>query len=144
MIFWLFTKEEICFVFFKTSLPTFSCNLPSGYLTMKKIASLLFIQIPLFLFSQKDAESINWSEEKKLVWEDFKAAPQKNGDVAALTATHLGFAYNVANGKITYDIECRFEKNRSWGLVKNDWILKHEQGHFDVAEIFARKLFKAV
>jgi predicted secreted Zn-dependent protease len=29
-------------------------------------------------------------------------------------------------------------------LVKNDWILKHEQGHFDIAEIFARKLNKGV
>lgn len=111
---------------------------------MKKIIFLLFIQFPLFLFSQKDGETINWSEGKKLVWDDFKAAPQKNGDVAALTATHLGFSYNVANGKVSYTIECRFEKNSSWVLVKNDWILKHEQGHFDIAEIFARNLFKAI
>ena len=111
---------------------------------MKKIISLLLIQFPFFLFSQQDAEIINWSEDKKLVWDDFKAAPQKDGDVAALTATHLGFAYNVENWKVSYTIECRFEKNRSWGLVKNNWILKHEQGHFDVAEIFARKLFKAI
>lgn len=111
---------------------------------MKKIIFLLIIQIPLILFSQKDSEIINWSEEKKLVWDDFQAAPQKNGDVAALTATHLGFAYTVANGKVSYNIECRFEKNRSWGLVKNNWILKHEQGHFDIAEIFARKLFKEI
>ena len=36
------------------------------------------------------------------------------------------------------------KKNKSWGLVKNEWILKHEQGHFDIAEIFARQLNKLV
>lgn len=111
---------------------------------MKKIIFLITLQFPLLLFSQKENEFINWSESNKLIWDDFKAVPPKNGDVAALTATHLGFSYNVVNGKMSYNIECRFEKNRSWGLVKNDWILKHEQGHFDIAEIFARKLFKAI
>ena len=57
-----------------------------------------------------------------------------------MTTTHLGFSYNVVNGKVTYKIDCRFEKSKSWGLVKNDWILKHEQGHFDIAEIFAQKI----
>jgi hypothetical protein len=111
---------------------------------MKKLILIIILQFPLLLFSQKDGEFIKWNDSRKLVWDDFRAAPQKNGDVAALTATHLGFSYNVVNGKISYNIECRFEKNKSWGLVKNDWILKHEQGHFDIAEIFARKLFKVL
>ena len=87
---------------------------------------------------------IKWNEDRKLTWDDFKAAPLKMGSTAAMTTTHLGFSYSVANGKITYKIDCQFEKNKSWGLVKNDWILKHEQGHFDIAEIFARKLNKSL
>ena len=35
-----------------------------------------------------------------------------------------------------------FQKPRSWGRSKTDYILNHEQGHFDIAEIFARKLNK--
>lgn len=111
---------------------------------MYQFIYLLLLQLPVFLFSQKENEFIYWSENRKLVWNDFKAAPQKNGDVAALTTTNLGFSYNVINGKISYTIECHFEKNSSWGLVKNEWILKHEQGHFDIAEIFTRKLFKEI
>ena len=99
---------------------------------------------PLLLLSHMEEDFIKWEENRRLTWDDFKAAPLKMGSTAAMTTTHLGFSYNVTNGKITYKIDCQFEKNKSWGLVKNDWILKHEQGHFDIAEIFARKLNKAV
>jgi predicted secreted Zn-dependent protease len=33
---------------------------------------------------------------------------------------------------------------KSWGLMKTDYILAHEQGHFDITEIFARKLNEAL
>ena len=36
----------------------------------------------------------------------------------------------------------QFSRNRSWGLYKTDYILSHEQGHFDITEIFARQLNK--
>jgi uncharacterized membrane protein YcgQ (UPF0703/DUF1980 family) len=111
---------------------------------MKKSFHFLLFSIPLFLFAQKEGNYINWSPGRKLAWHDFTAEPDKQGDAAALTATHLGFSYSVVSGKISYTIDCRFDKDKSWGRVKNDWILKHEQGHFDIAEIFARKLHKAV
>jgi predicted secreted Zn-dependent protease len=31
---------------------------------------------------------------------------------------------------------------KSWGLLKTSYILAHEQGHFDITEIFARKLHR--
>jgi predicted secreted Zn-dependent protease len=111
---------------------------------MKKNFLFLLFFPPLILFAQKEGNYINWSAGRKLVWDDFMAQPDKQGDAAALTATHLGFSHSVVSGKVSYNIECRFDKNKSWGRVKNDWILKHEQGHFDIAEIFARKLHKAV
>jgi len=111
---------------------------------MKRSFLLTSFIFPLILLSQLEEDFIKWDENRKLTWEDFKAAPLKMGSTAAMTTTHLGFSYNFANGKITYKIDCQFEKNRSWGLVKNDWILKHEQGHFDIAEIYARKLNKII
>jgi hypothetical protein len=111
---------------------------------MKKPFLLSAFVLPLLLFLRFEEDFIKWQENRKLTWDDFKAAPVKLGNTAAMTTTHLGFSYNVVNGKVTYKIDCRFEKNKSWGLVKNDWILKHEQGHFDIAEIFARKLNKSV
>lgn len=107
---------------------------------MIKVFLLTILALPLLYSPHRDDDYIRWDENRKLTWDDFKAPAQKLGNTAAMTTTHLGFSYNVKNGKATYIIDCRFEKNRSWGLVKNDWILKHEQGHFDIAEIFARKL----
>jgi Holliday junction resolvase RusA-like endonuclease len=109
---------------------------------MKNIILALILQFPLLIFSQQENEFISWSEKRKLVWDDFKAAPLQMGNVAALTSTHLGFSYKMSDGKVSYFIECQFEKNKSWGLVKNDNVLRHEQGHFDIAEMFARKLYK--
>lgn len=112
---------------------------------MKKMVPLfLFLPAVLFLSWNDDEQFIDWSTEKRLDWNDFLAAPTKSSDAAALTATHLGFSYSYTNNHVTYNIVCRFDKTKSWGLVKNEWILKHEQGHFDIAEIFARKLNKTV
>ena len=49
-----------------------------------------------------------------------------------------------ADRKLTHTIKCRFNKSLSWGRIKNDYILNHEQGHFDIAEIHARILHKAL
>jgi len=111
---------------------------------MIKVLLLAAFAFPLLFSSQLEDDFIKWNEDRKLTWDDFKAPAQKLGNTAAMTTTHLGFSYNVKNGNVTYAIDCRFEKNKSWGLVKNDWILKHEQGHFDIAEIFARKLNKDI
>src|SRR6185436_7177040 len=105
------------------------------------IAAFIF---PLLILLQREDDYIKWQEDRKLSWDDFKAEPVKMGSTAAMTTTHLGFGYSISNGVITYKIDCRFEKKKSWGLVKNDWILKHEQGHFDIAEIFARQLYRSV
>lgn len=110
---------------------------------MKKFLLIIYL-LPVFAFSQEEGDVIKWQDSKRLTWNDFKATPVKMGSTAAMTTTHLGFSYSMVNGKITYNITCWFEKERSWGLIKNDWILKHEQGHFDIAEIFARKLNKEI
>ena len=111
---------------------------------MKKTLAFPVLILPLLVLFHLEEDHIKWQENRKLTWDDFKAAPLKIGNTAAMTTTHLGFSYNVTNGKVTYKIDCRFEKNKSWGLVKNEWILKHEQGHFDIAEIFARTLNKSI
>jgi predicted secreted Zn-dependent protease len=47
-------------------------------------------------------------------------------------------------GSFSTKVSCYFIKTKSWARIKNsDILLAHEQGHFDIAELFARKLRKA-
>lgn len=89
---------------------------------------------------REDAEYVPWLTDRKLIWEDFLCAPKKNTDAVASTSTALGIAYQIKNGELSYQITCNFAKQRSWGSLKTEYILAHEQGHFDITEIYARKL----
>ena len=89
-------------------------------------------------------EFISWTNSRLLTWEDFKCEPKKGTDAVASTSTSLGIAYQLIDGDLHYDISCNFSKVKSWGLMKTDYILAHEQGHFDITEIFARKLYEAL
>ncbi|SDI34494.1 DUF922 domain-containing protein [Chryseobacterium jejuense] len=92
-----------------------------------------------------------WKEEQKLVWDNFKSPVNRrnNPDVAAYT--NCGWEYSVvksSNPKSPVKIEIKtiFNEDKSWKDVKkiNDYILLHEQKHFDIAELFVRKFRKSV
>jgi Bacterial protein of unknown function (DUF922) len=112
---------------------------------MFKMVTALVFSILLFTGPHKEGNSIQWEASRRLAWDDFKSVPDNNSSNAALTSSTLSFKYNYdAEKGFSYSIACLFEKNSSWGKVKTDYILSHEQGHFDIAEICARKLNKTV
>lgn len=108
-----------------------------------KYFSLLFLFIPFSLSAQNNEEElIKWSDTRRLSWDDYKASPNPNSDAVASTTTVLAVDYKFNNNQFGFAIQSRFSKTRSWGLHKTNYILSHEQGHFDIAEVFARKLNK--
>jgi hypothetical protein len=107
---------------------------------MKYLIVLSLIVLPVLSYGQKDNDLIHWNKRQRLSWSDYQGKPEPDAAAAATTATYLGVEYNFKDGKLGYIITCSFSRSRSWGLHKNDYILAHEQGHFDIAEIFARKL----
>lgn len=113
------------------------------------ICKLIAISLCLPMFfsftGQNNGSDIPWSTSRKLTWPDFKSRPDNNSVNAALTSSKIIFNYGYGSEKgFTYTIACVFDKNSSWGKIKTDYILSHEQGHFDIAEIYARKLNKAL
>jgi predicted secreted Zn-dependent protease len=108
----------------------------------------MILQILSLLFSMLVTTSqdnlIEWSAERRLTWKDFKAQPDKNSTNAALTSSSINIEFGYNSTALKYNIKCRFDPNLSWGRIKNDYILAHEQGHFDIAEIHARKLHKTL
>jgi hypothetical protein len=101
--------------------------------------------IVLFCFHVTAAEEdiIKWSTETKLAWKDFQGNMEKNTPVAAVSS--IGIAYKaVTASSIRYllEIDAQFVKKKScvWMEKASDPILVHEQGHFDLGEIYARKM----
>ncbi|CAI2767896.1 hypothetical protein [Flavobacterium collinsii] len=90
-------------------------------------------------------DEILWSKSKKLVWEDFKGIPDTVGSIMlAETTSTIKFEYNVTNNVLTsYKIESIFIKSRSWTITNDMQLLAHEQLHFDITELYARKIRKA-
>ncbi|RYF99332.1 MAG: DUF922 domain-containing protein, partial [Chitinophagaceae bacterium] len=87
---------------------------------------------------------IEWSAARKLSWADFQSKVPVNAANAALTNTAINVEFGFSNKGMTYSIKCRFDKSKSWVRIKNDLVLGHEQGHFDIAELHARILNKAL
>ena len=90
----------------------------------------------------KEEELLEWNETRPLTWSDYKASPDPESDAAASTTTYLAIEYNMKGTDFSYKIHSRFSCDKSWGLHKTDYILSHEQGHFDIAEVYARLLHK--
>lgn len=111
-------------------------------LSLKKLL-LIVLVFPVIAFAQNN-NLIKWSSEKRLSWKDYLAEPDDRSGAAASTSTQIGFEYHVRENSLTFSITCYFAKEKSWGRYKNDYILSHEQGHFDIAEIFTRKFYKTV
>lgn len=114
------------------------------------IALALLLQSVLLAQSHANEEKMEWKEDRPLQWKNFKGTPQIEHNYVASTNSGISFSFSSAtrNGKKTvhYDIKSYFYPESSWFMENavNDYILKHEQTHFDISELFARKLRKAL
>lgn len=117
--------------------------------TLKYILFLTLFLMGGSLFSQEE-EMIPWTVERKLEWTDFKGKPFKTAWAAAVTASGITYQFSsvVENGNVNLDINIStfFYPTESWFQPKlaNGVILSHEQLHFDISELFARKMRKRV
>lgn len=116
---------------------------------MKFIVTILLLFIS-FISSEEIADKIEWSENQKLTWADFRGPRTKGRSYVASTASGISFSYShkEVNGVIDYDytVTCHFYPNESWydKTRASAYILKHEQTHFDISELHARMLRKRI
>jgi len=98
----------------------------------------------------KYEKQIEWNINRPLKWSDFKGQHKEISSFNKFTAeTNSGFQYqtNYVNAfkRPKFFVTSFFNCNLSWvnpGFTKNKELLIHEQGHFDLSEIYARKLEK--
>ncbi len=97
---------------------------------------------------------IDWEVRRTLTWNDYQApvpSPQPtftNGSGTAspeLSETVSGMSmtsWTCNNGKIDVTVSAIMSPSTSWAATggRTAALLAHEQGHFDLSEIYARKL----
>ncbi len=115
---------------------------------MLLIAKLFLLMLALSAPSAAAAETLPWHPDRPLAWSDFRgavpggAAPQQ----AATTATSLGWGFEIQLEWLRDDCRYRitdisvyaaFHPDESWVRPehRNDDVLAHEQGHFDITQI---------
>lgn len=98
-----------------------------------------------------EQNEVEWNKGRKLTWEDFKGTPPSISETNAAASTRCGFDVSAeSNGSgelIAISIKNIFYCNKSW--VRMDKrnrldLLEHEQAHFDLCEVYARRLRKRV
>lgn len=109
---------------------------------MKKIIlAALLITSSLNSFSQ---DTIYWSPCYKLKWEDFQGKADSSSQFGAVSRPGIKYYLSANEDSFNVKVICFFIKSRSWTRLKSsDTLLMHEQVHFDIAELFARKLRKS-
>jgi hypothetical protein len=88
---------------------------------------------------------IGWNENRSLVWVDFKGHPEMNMPFDALTDGEIESSYEkTTEGQNVFTISVNFDTKKSWVKKKapTDKLLEHEQGHFDIFEIYGRLYMK--
>lgn len=91
---------------------------------------------------------IVWSADRKLTWDDFKGVPDRKAFPNALAVTNSGFGFETGFNAFKAGnlfVQATFNNYGSWVIPKGrtDYVLRHEQIHFDLTEIYSRKLRKA-
>jgi len=91
-----------------------------------------------------------WSAGRPLAWRDFQGSPPSEGSEGAKTSYTLYSGWKCRGDVFEFRVIAGFRPRQSWvkAIVLNDsmqrrTILRHEQTHFDLAEVHARTMRRA-
>lgn len=113
---------------------------------MRLVVGLLILRFAFSAYMPIDKdEVISWQEGRRLSWSDFKGVPERRNSVAS-TYYDINQSLSDYHNYASVEIEAVFFPRRSWKRKDRDdiSILTHEQKHFDITELFARRLRKKI
>lgn len=105
---------------------------------------------PNFSFCDNNTNNNNeivWCQNRPLTWCDFEGeVPQNTHEqiFSAISALYLDCRCGFFNDNWNYSVQAKFVKNESFAKkdIVSTKLLKHEQRHFDLTEVYARKMRK--
>lgn len=119
---------------------------------IKIVKTAVILSTAIFLwsgtsnYSKPNKNIIHHHKGVQLTWSDFKGRAIKKSPYAANTSSGFSFNTELEGDSLKIFMYCEFHKNESWVKKKseNESLLKHEQGHFDLTEIYCRKIRKEI
>ena len=87
--------------------------------------------------------TLHWSASRPLVLADFKGRPRPGEAHAALTSATIVAQVACKGGQFTGHVQAAFDPTVSWWrepATMTPKLLRHEQLHFDITEVYARRL----
>lgn len=110
---------------------------------MVRILLLIFCLV----YVQDNEPVLSWDASYKLSWSDFKDKPNRNSSAVAITASGITFGFSIIQTdkndvvSFTSEVHAHFYPEQSWYKIEraDNHILGHEQLHFDITELYARK-----
>ena len=104
---------------------------------------MVFLFIGFFICERAASQDVlAWDSATKLTWGDFKGKVDTNSPYSASTVSGIVYIFHLSADGYSDSIAVVFYRSESWVRVQTDAALIHEQGHFDITEIFARTLRK--
>jgi hypothetical protein len=108
----------------------------------------LAITLPLMSISPSaeptgpESDEMRWTSGRRLTWADFKGKPDTGNPMDALTESGITFSWSCDHRGFKAEIYSLFVPSKSWVREPTASLLAHEQVHFDITELHARKLRK--
>lgn len=108
---------------------------------MKTFLIIVFTCAVIQSFGQQ--EKVIWNEKQPLQWFDFAGPVNDSSSFDAESFAEVVYNYKFNSPKdFNFEVVANFNKNISWYKkeYQSQALLKHEQLHFDIAALYARKL----
>ncbi|CAL2055711.1 hypothetical protein [Tenacibaculum sp. 190524A05c] len=116
------------------------------------LTSFLFIGICLnsqnmlnYLQGIENDTIIIWEKDNKISWDNFEGSKLVNKNMKAESAIGIMIQpFDIDELYYDYLVFSYFHKNKSTTKVLSKHLLNHEQMHFNIGEIYARKMRKVI
>jgi len=122
------------------------CTWGCIYFSVSSFAQQYSMLITDSIAKLKSCDSlIVWDRDKKIAFADFQGVPDMKSIGNAGTAYDIVPIYNPDSPLIAH-VVCYFIKKKSWikKQISDSNTIIHEQGHFDIGEIYARKFERKI
>ncbi len=91
---------------------------------------------------------LTWNDSVPLKWSDFQGKALENAPEAAMTSSQVEYSLFIKDSQAdtgyVWSVKAKFFPKLSWSKKdkQSNYILKHEQMHFAITELYARLLRK--